>query len=529
MDYNSYQDSSHIQKELILRKENFLEILKLFVMISEVEKLTYLKYDFKYNSYMYECTVNAEEEIDADIHLIDSRYSIVLKDKDIIFGKIVFDQKVSFSKASKSLVYKAIDSLKKIFEIEKELQYQNAPLNLYIVSDDKSSHFSSKLQTNLEMLLNANIDIINDLSSITNKLSLKNSKNIIIYAIADEELIAKNEDLLDLYNEFVIVIGPNNHSLSLKCGKLNILSYIAYDDFSPELVKKYILETKYKIQNKNKLNNKIISISGVCGGIGTTTIAMNVADILAHNRHEKNVLFIDLSTTKAISNLFLSQNPVPKHSIIDLLDAGDFNIEKNLEYGLVKVRENFYAINGIQKHIDKDLLDKEEFIEKFLDYILKSSESFNYIIIDVGVADASPIKSTIYDLANEIWVLTELAIPHVSTLKTFYSLMKRAGLKDKMSFIVNRVNSLNEISMNDFDSIMSTSISDDVLEYEKIPNDYETLGKCWNYCELASQLSKDSTFVNQITKILKNREYIEEDRVIQKQKKSLFSIFKKAK
>jgi len=206
-----------------------------------------------------------------------------------------------------------------------------------------------------------------------------------------------------------------------------------------------------------------------------------------------------------------------------------FDIEKNLEYGLVKVRENFYAINGIQKHIDKDLLDKEEFIEKFLDYILKSSESFNYIIIDVGVADASPVKSTIYDLANEIWVLTELAIPHVSTLKTFYSLMKRAGLKDKMSFIVNRVNSLNEISMNDFDSIMSTSISDDVLEYEKIPNDYETLGKCWNYCELASQLSKNSIFVNQITKILKNREYIEESRVIKKQKKSLLSIFKKAK
>ncbi len=57
-----------------------------------------------------------------------------------------------------------------------------------------------------------------------------------------------------------------------------------------------------------------------------------------------------------------------------------FNIEKNLDLGLVKIRENFYSINGIQKHIDKDLIEKDTFIEKLLDYLLKASEHFNYII-----------------------------------------------------------------------------------------------------------------------------------------------------
>ncbi len=176
----------------------------------------------------------------------------------------------------------------------------------------------------------------------------------------------------------------------------------------------------------------------------------------------------------------------------------------------MKVRENFYAINGIQKHIDKDLIEKENFLEKLLEYLLKASEHFNFIIIDTGEADASSLNSTIYDLVNEIWVLTEMTLPHVSKLKTFYSLMKRAGLKDKVSFVVNRVNSLNEISSSDFDSIINTSSKEEKLMYLKIPNDYITLGKCWNYCELASEVSKDSVFVKTLEEILLEKEYIGE-------------------
>jgi Flp pilus assembly CpaE family ATPase len=120
-----------------------------------------------------------------------------------------------------------------------------------------------------------------------------------------------------------------------------------------------------------------------------------------------------------------------------------------------------------------------------------------------------------------------MTLPHVSKLKTFYSLMKRAGLKDKVNFIVNRVNSLNEISSSDFDSIMNTSAKDERLVYLKIPNDYETLGKCWNYCELATQVSATSPFVKTIEEILKQKELIGEIKHKTKVKKSLFSFLSK--
>lgn len=528
MDYKSYQEYSNVQGALDIRKENVIEILQLFVLISNIQKLTFMKYDFKYNNFVYGFTIDGYDVIEDDINFINNRYSIVLKDGDVIFGKITFNRRIWYRQVLKELLKKSKIALRRIFEIEKDLLSQNTPLNIFIITDKNTIKFANKLQTNLDILLNADITVIHDITKIQDKLNLKNSKNIIIYTVQNNELIKDDEDLLTTFNEFVIVIGPNDHTLSLTCGKLNIENYVSIDEFSPENIKNIILDTKHKLINKNKYDNKIIAVSGVAGGIGATTVAMNTADIIARANPNKNVLFVDLSTTKAISNLFLSQNPIPNHSVIDLVNFGDFNIQKNLELGLVKIRENFYSINGIQKHIDRDLIEKDNFVEKLLDYLLKASENFNYIIIDTGEADASSLKSTVFDLVNEIWILTEMTLPHVSKLKTFYSLMKRAGLKDKVTFIVNRVNSLNEISSSDFDSIMNTSAKEDKLMYLKIPNDYATLGKCWNYCELASQVSKDSPFVKTIEEILLQKEFI--GKTIEKpkqKKKSMFSFLNK--
>lgn len=527
MDYKQYQEYSNIQGALDIRKENVIEILQLFVLISNIQKLTFMKYDFKYNNYVYGFTIDGYDMIDDDINFINNRYSIILKDGDVIFGKITFNRKIWYRSVLRELLKKARLALRKIFEIEKDLLSQNTPLNIYIVTDKNTAKFANKLETNLDILLNADISVIYDITKITNTLNHKNSKNIIIYTVQNSELIRDDEALLSNFNEFVIVIGPNDHNLSLTCGKLNIENYISIDEFSPEKIKNIILDTKYKLINMNKHDNKIICVSGVSGGTGATTISMNAADLIARNNPNKNVLYMDLSTSKAISNLFLTQNPIPNTTIIDLVNFGDFNIKKNLELGLVKVRENFYSINGIQKHIDKDLIEKENFIEKLLDYIIKASEHFNYIIIDTGEADASSLKSTIYDLVNDIWILAEMTLPHVSKLKTFYSLMKRAGLKEKVSFIVNRVNSLNEISSSDFDSIMNTSSKEDKLKYLKIPNDYATLGRCRNYCELASQSSKDSVFVKTLEDILREKQYIGKVVEKPKDKKSIFSFLNK--
>lgn len=381
-----------------------------------------------------------------------------------------------------------------------------------MIHDEDLVYFAQNLKDGLEGLFNAQVTCDTSFEKYFETLKQKESKHILIFLINEPDLIKKYEDKIKVLNEIIIVIGPNNHNISMYCGKLGIDDYISINDFKADKIKSIILEKRNNILNKNKFGNKIIAISGVSGGIGTTTIAMNMSDMITKNLPNKNLLYIDLSTTKAISNLFLEKNPLPLKNIVDLVNTSEFNIENNLENGLIKVRENFYCITGIQKHIDKEFIEKDIFIEKLLEYISASSNYFNFIIIDVGVADASNLKSTIYDIVNELWLVTEMTLPHISKLKTFYSLMKRAGLKDKISFLVNRYDSQNAISVNDVTSILNMN-SEDKIQFDsfKIPNDYKVLGKCWNYCELASKNHPESLFIKKLNSILIEKNFYTDD------------------
>ncbi|MEA3497586.1 MAG: AAA family ATPase [Campylobacterota bacterium] len=531
MTLDGYHSKINEQKELDIRNENLVEVLKYYVLFSNIEKLSFFEYDYELNNFVYDFSVdNQKKFIDDSVShgVADSNYSVVVEEDETIYGMITFDEDPGQSEIINELFEKIKVALRKRFLLSKDLLSQDSALDVFIITDENSSQFANRLENSLNILLNATIKIETTVASVTEELKEKIKKSILIYTISDSELLRMDEGLLKELNEFLFVIGPSDYDTTLFCGQLNVFKYLSKDDFLPEQLKTLIVETKNQLQNKYVSKNKIIAMSGITGGVGTTTIAMNTANILAKMNHDKNVLFIDLSTTKAISNLFLGQNPLPKKTIIDLVNSAEFDIEKNLKNGLVKVKENFYSINGIQKHIDSDFLEKDVFIEKLLTYISKASEEFNFIIIDTGESDATPLNTTIYDIVNELWVITEMSLPHISKLKTFFSLIKRAGLKDKVSFMVNRYDSANAISVSDVTSILNISGEDYMI---RIPNDYITLGHCWNYCELATNTHPKSPFVEKLEDILKHKNYFKVERRFkrregEKKSRSLFSLFK---
>jgi cellulose biosynthesis protein BcsQ len=529
MTLDNYQIKINGQRELELKNESLVEVLKFYVLFSEASELSFFEYDYEFNNFNYSYSVTKDskfiKEFD-DVTCYDNDISIVLEENDTIYAKICFDKFPGTSDIVQDLFDKTLELLHKRFALQKELRSKESKLDIYIISDEKSKSFATQISQSMHVLLNANIFIESSILSITNLLKEKTKKSILIYTIEDEKLLNLEKKTLETLNEFLVVIGPSDYNLSLFCGHLNVYNYLSKNDFLPEQLKTIIEEISHKVQNKYVNKNKIIALSGIAGGIGTTTISMNIANILAKKNADKNVLYIDLSETKSISNLFLEQNPLPKKTIIDLVNSAEYDIDLNLESGLVKIRENFYSINGIQKHIDGDFLEQEVFIEKFLEYISRVSETFNFIIIDTGEANASILKSTIYDIANELWIITEMSLPHISKLKTFFSLMRRAGLKDKLTFLVNRYNSENAISVSDVTSILNTANEDNLKFDLKIPNDYVTLGHCWNYCELASNTHPKSTFVKKLEEILQDRDFFKEEVVHESSSKSWLSFFK---
>ncbi len=529
MTLDKYQIKINEQRELEIRNESLIEVLKFYVLFSEATELSFYEYDYELNNFNYSFSVDKDnkfvKEGDANDTYKDD-ISVILEENDTIYAKIVFDKFPGTSDIVQDLFDKTLELLNKKFLLQKELLSQESKLDIFIISDEKSHSFASQISQSMHVLLNANIFIEDSVNSIVNLLKEKTKKSILVYTVEDEKLLELDKKILESLNEFLVVIGPSDYNLSLFCGHLNVYNYLSKSDFLPEQLKKIIEELTHKVQNKYINKNKIVAISGIAGGVGTTTISMNMANILAKKNADKNILYVDLSATKSISNLFLEQNPLPKKTIIDLVNSAEYDIDLNLENGLVKIRENFYAINGIQKHIDGDFLEQEVFIEKFLEYISRVSEDFNFIIIDTGEANATVLNSTIYDISNELWILTEMSLPHISKLKTFFSLMRRAGLKDKLTFLINRYDSQNAISVSDVTSILNTANEDNLKFDLKIPNDYATLGHCWNYCELATNTHPKSIFVKKLEHILQDRGFFKEEIVNEKKSRSLFSLFK---
>lgn len=510
-------------KEAIMLKRDIKMLFKLFLAVAEVDSLSFYKYNYEYNDFLYEFTIDKDGK-NIDIEDINGkRYEVFLKDKDFTYGKVVVYDNIKSSNGLKKLLKELKGYLHQQYEMEKEQSGTESSFSIHVIHDEVLDEFAHNLRGGLKGLFNVDVFLDTNLDKHMAEFRSKEIKRVLIYLVNDDAIIKRDQELIKKMNELIIVIGPNDHILSMLCGKMGVQNYIPINEFRAEDIKSIIINTRKKLINKNKFDNKIIALSGISGGIGTTTIAMNMSNLLSKNLMDKNVLYIDLSITKGISNLFLGGNPLPEKNILDLVNSGEFNVGKNLENGLVRVRENFYAVTGIQRHIDKELIEQDTFIEKLLDYIVQSSEYFNFIIIDLGVADASNLKTTIFDLVNEIWLVTEMSLPYVSKLKTFYSLMKRAGLKEKLSFVVNRYDSKNAISVSDVTSILNMTHEEELGLILKIPNDYNTLGKAWNYCELASQVSSDSPFVNILEQILIEKGFYSYEK---EEKKGFFSFFK---
>lgn len=508
MQLEIYQEKTKLFSQNSALREHICEIIELFCDLANTKTVSYYKYNYGYNDFFYEFTLNENGEKVEKPDASNEEHKIILENNGTIYGYLLVPQKIDSNAILTKLLKKVMKYLQKEKELEQKLFGNDIPFNLYLIHNESLLQEAQLLKTNLKALLNTEVSCDSSLEKYLDVFKSKESKHTIIFLINDIKIIQAYEDKIKALNELIIVIGPDEHSISMYCGKLGIEHYVSRNQYNAEDLKSIIVEKRNSLLNKNKLGNKIIAISGISGGIGTTTIAMNMSDLIAKNIPNKNLLYIDLSTTKAISNLFLEKNPLPEKTIVDLINSNEFNIENNLENGLVKIRENFYAITGIQKHIDKEFIEKDAFIEKFLEYISVSSDYFNFIIIDTGVADASNLKTTVYDIVNELWLITEMTLPHISQLKTFYSLLKRAGLKDKISFIVNRYDSKNAISVGDVTSILNMT-QEDKADFDsfKIPNDYTILGKCWNYCELVSQSNKECSFIKKLSSILEDKEF----------------------
>lgn len=209
--------------------------------------------------------------------------------------------------------------------------------------------------------------------------------------------------------------------------------------------------------------SKIISTFSNKGGLGKTTVAVNLAKELADITKERVVL-LDLNMHLGDVTAFLDINPnYDIKYIIDNLDRADtdFLVATLEQYKY----SSFYILADSPYREPTSEIETKDFI-KLLKVLRKT---FSYIIIDNSSTFDHKAKE-IFDESDMILLVTTANLPTLRNCQRCLNMFDKFDYKeDKLKIVLNRYISNEGYTVDDVEQVLNKKI------YWQIPNNYFTV------------------------------------------------------
>lgn len=230
--------------------------------------------------------------------------------------------------------------------------------------------------------------------------------------------------------------------------------------------------------------SKIITVYSNKGGIGKTTIAVNLASELAKVTGDK-VALVDLNLQLGDISTFLNINP-------------PFDVSYVIKR-LINKEENIF-IKGFEKYKDSSLyiLSDPSYIEQsesittqqITELFAALKKVFPYIVVDMS-SNIDPISLKILDSSDWILFTTIVNIPAIRNAQRCLNLFRsRKYPADKVKIVINRHMENDEIKVEDIENTLGERV------YWKIPNNYFTIMEAINKGETVFEINPESNIGN---------------------------------
>ena len=230
--------------------------------------------------------------------------------------------------------------------------------------------------------------------------------------------------------------------------------------------------------------SKIITVYSNKGGIGKTTIAINLALELAKVAKDK-VALLDLNLQLGDVSTFLNLNPV--FDVNYVLNKLVNNENSNLIKAFEKYKDTSLYILSDPNYIEQAESIKPQQIPALFEALRKE---FSYIIVDMlSNIDENSLK--ILDCSDWIMFTTIVNIPAIRNAQRCLNLFhSRRYPKDKVKIVVNRYMDNDEIKIDDIENTLAQKV------YWKIPNNYFTIMEAINKGIAISEVNPSSNISN---------------------------------
>lgn len=221
--------------------------------------------------------------------------------------------------------------------------------------------------------------------------------------------------------------------------------------------------TKFAAGEGRNRSCEVISVAGATGGVGSTSVAVNLGCILA-GQPGNSVALVDLDLALGDADVFLDS--IPDYTLADVSqNVARLDIQL-LKRSLTKHQSGLYLLPRPVELQDAQMITAEG-MHKVLG-LLKAS--FTHLIIDLSKT-YSAIDMTALEMSNHIILISQLDLPCLrNVVRLLMSFDEIEGLKEKVHIVVNRADlESGQISLKKAKETIGRDI------FAQLPNDYRTM------------------------------------------------------
>ncbi len=263
----------------------------------------------------------------------------------------------------------------------------------------------------------------------------------------------------------LVVSSSNDGQMILRAMRAGAKEFITLPASLEDLLSalQRIADLKFGGSDGKNRSSRIIAVAGASGGVGCTSIAVNLGCILAKNPGN-TVALVDLDLAIGDADVFL--DAIPDYSLVDVtqnVSRLDFQL---LKRSLTKHSSGLYLLPRPVQLQDVKLINPESLRRVF--GLLKAT--FTHIVIDTSKAFTESDLAAL-ELANDVLIVAQLDLPCLRNLvRLTMSFDEIEGLKDRVKVIINRVGlESGQIKLKKARETIGRDI------YFQIPNDYRTM------------------------------------------------------